>query len=288
MRKAIKIENEISMDSVKFKRCAKTLKEHFEKRDSNKPLSLGEVHEILAISMGYPNYHNLQKEAAHAEYVKDNPLDFHERIKKQREESLKKDSPWLKDIFPANLLQKRSWSWCDDSLHLTKSTSFMSYGKPNDQPGVTVIVGQYSDIVLEAWAKLHDSSMLFDLQKENFKKISNALPPAYKANSNTGKGIPVRHVGHYFCIKGLMDEPISADKISGLVGLISYDYGADFAISVARADLIALTSPDFDRPHFHYLRILDLDELTDQPNRAISHVWTKDEYEDAYRWPRRS
>lgn len=289
MSVAIKKANEIFVNQVPFKRASKTLLAYLKSQNPAYDYSRHQIDEILSVAMGYANYHDLTADAKRNVEKLDSSASVPDRMAQFLEESLERDRAWFEAVCPESLLKQCSLSWLNTAMHLTRTNSFLHRMKPKDQPNVTVIVGKYSNLVLQAWSKVNSASQLFELGsthnlKQIHKELSSFLPPKLGVQPN-GESY-IRSVGHYYCIGGLTSQsPLSPAMASALVDITSIDHGSDFALSVSRADLLKLTSPDFDKPHFHFIRIIDLDLIDENPLTATREFWTKEEYRSHFLWP---
>lgn len=283
-RSVLLIDNDIFADGVSLKRACRVMGEMLAE-DYSLKIPQNKLLDIMAVSFGYSNFHEIRQVATIAsESLKPQQDPNEERIKAY-EASLDKSAEWVKSCAPKKLLEKRSPRWIKMAIHITDGVLFHMSKPLVQKPNITLIVGPDSSLVLKTIANVyqhrkyfslkHDSTL--DMVYQDVKRQIAAHQSTYDIAVAEGKisGSADMKVGRagsmYHCIAGLAEEPITSDVIRQLVNISDLDPNMSLAINIKRADLLKFTEADLNAPHFHYLTIVDLDLINDVIPRSGSN-----------------
>lgn len=280
MPNAIKKDQDIEINGVLFKRTSKVLLERLSKKSQAHDFKLAEIQEMLAVSMGFANYHEVvasSKRNAYEVYSDSQGLsnDLFSR-------ALETKRSWYQRICPKPLFEKKSLSWINQAVFTFTDLLHSQYSRPSHiyGPVVTVLVGGYSNLVLQAIINAHEKSKLFDVSNPEALRVAyddlRALHPS-RAINHTGK-IAVSIIDRQYGFAGLTGAEFGRSDVAYLAELTQIAPQFDFFTSISRADLDKFTSPDFSQNHFHVVKLVDLDEIDKHSPFSARIIFTNERY----------
>lgn len=284
MPHSIKKGREYLVNEVAFKRTASYLAEWINTRTCSGDVKTHEIHRILAIAMGYANFHDLQAEAHRAEEEKKNAeYGGNAWLRQASERMFDKIRPLAERVCSPALLSQRDNKWLTYALARFAPSSIWTSLGPQNVLSLTVLVGSHSDMLLEAWSAVKTStSEVWNITDESvFDQLIEKVEANNEARNEqrrNAKGYGNSWPQMLLCISGFTREGLTQKHIDGLVRLAQADLGQEIVISLNRSDLEKLTSPDLSQSHFERIKLNDLD-LIDAGNISISrYVWTDKSY----------
>lgn len=267
--------NDIVINDVSFKRSCNSLAKILKQEHAvNIPLAV--LHDIVAVSMGFANYHEMRRKAEAQQPKSDVLLP---RARAFFEQSANDRAKWVKPCSPKKLLEKRSLYWIETAISVTDHMSRIM-GQPRmTKPNITLVIGHDSSLVLQTISRVYKEPKYFSIQHGDtlqgvyddvrgqiaqHQKMIDAHIAEHGTKGYIG-GFKARANGVYQCIAGLAEKPIDKDVMHQLTRISELDPSMRLAINIDRADLLKFTAPDLTEPHFHYLTIVDLDKIESQP-----------------------
>lgn len=268
--------NDINVDGVSFKRSCNVLHKILKDR-SALDIRLAEVHDIVAVSMGFANYHEMRRRAEAQQPPTDNQLP---EPYAWMSKSAEKRAEWVIPVSPKALVEKRSLHWIETAIHVTNHKARMWSMPRMTMPNITLVIGQDSSLVLRAISRVYNNepkyfSMkhgdtldgVYDDIKDQIARNQKKIDAHIAEHGSKGfiGGSRARAIGGYQCIAGLAEKPVDIDVMHQLIRISELDPMMQLAINIDRADLLKFTAPDLNGPHFHYLTIVDLDKIKSDP-----------------------
>lgn len=267
--------NDIVINGVSFKRSCNLLAKIL-KQEHALDIRLAVIHDMVAVSMGFANYHEMRR-TAEAQQLTSDPLlpnarDFFEKSANDR-------AKWVEPCSPKKLLEKRSLYWIETAISVTDHMSRIMGQPTMTKPNITLVIGQDSSLVLKTISRVYKEPKYFSIQhgdtlqvvyddvRDQIAQHQKAIDAHIAEHGTKGYigGFKARANGVYQCIAGLAEKPIDKDVIHQLTRISELDPHMRMAINIDRADLLKFTTPDLNEPHFHYLTIVDLDKIKSDP-----------------------